>query len=283
MANAYATDTTADYAYGWSLLGEYSQKSQFNIFTSFADEGAWLGYLMFLRLDKKIAYTTARKTFSAIKAKARSIGVNICFSEMPILSLARKAWARETLPTRFKAVVTPENLFTLLSLPGDRNFVAVSVFLFYSLARQKEAFGLLWSQLIRPIPHQPVSFFLPNSKTDTFRRGATLSIPWSIWIRIAQILGVSPTAPPSLPTRIFPAVNRSNFSAWLKKHLHLTGHSFRRGGAQYYWDIGVAPAVIKRKGRWRSEAWRLYIVTDQRDISHIAALLPPIPDPQSIA
>jgi hypothetical protein len=282
MENAYASETSADYSYGWGLLAEFSRQSGFNIFRDGADQRAWIAYLLFLRLEKRIAYSTARKTFSAIRAKARTLGLDILFSDMPVLVLARKAWARETLPVRLKAIVTPENLSSLLAILGDDTFVALSVFLFYTLGRQKEAFNLLWSHMLRPVPGQAVSFFLPSSKTDAFRRGATLSLPWDIWCVIAKRLGVSPTNPPSSPSRMFPATSRRTFSAWLKKHLHLTGHSFRRGGAQFYWDLGVAPDVIKRKGRWRSEAWRLYIVTDQRDISEISKLLPPISDPQSI-
>lgn len=43
---------------------------------------------------------------------------------------------------------------------------------------------------------------------------------------------------------------------------HITGHSFRRGGATWYLKIGVPDSVIKEIGMWRSDAYLRYTEVD---------------------
>ena len=44
-----------------------------------------------------------------------------------------------------------------------------------------------------------------------------------------------------------------------------SGHSFRRGGATYCFNLGVSPELIKLLGDWKSDAYLLYDqTTDQR-------------------
>src|SRR6202165_2981387 len=40
------------------------------------------------------------------------------------------------------------------------------------------------------------------------------------------------------------------------------GHSFRRGGATSLARVGVADSVIKTIGRWKSQAYQLYVDID---------------------
>lgn len=51
---------------------------------------------------------------------------------------------------------------------------------------------------------------------------------------------------------------------WYIKHLRrfaplAAGHSLRAGGATFLASIGVDPHLIKRMGRWSSDAWEIYI------------------------
>lgn len=47
--------------------------------------------------------------------------------------------------------------------------------------------------------------------------------------------------------------------AWTEGGLErLSGHSFRIGGATEYLMQGVAPAIVKRIGRWESDAFMVY-------------------------
>jgi integrase len=43
-----------------------------------------------------------------------------------------------------------------------------------------------------------------------------------------------------------------------------SGHSFRRGGATYCFNLGVSPELIKLLGDWKSDAYLLYDQTTDR-------------------
>jgi hypothetical protein len=114
---------------------------------------------------------------------------------------------------------------------------------------------------------------LEASKTDPFRTGADIVISASTaldaLLSYATHLSLDSSSPAvplfHLPDRT--AVTRS----WLMKNvdrlLRLTGrnprqyssHSFRKGGATSLQSKGVEDSLIRRAGRWRSDAFYLYV------------------------
>ena len=64
----------------------------------------------------------------------------------------------------------------------------------------------------------------------------------------------------------------------------VSGHSFRRGGAQSLQEAGLAVPDIMRAGRWRSTAVQRYLATDPGAASKLATLFASTPEaPQSMA
>lgn len=65
---------------------------------------------------------------------------------------------------------------------------------------------------------------------------------------------------------VFPLLNYSNFRSMLKfsllrahVHVHLTSHSFRRGGASFLSSVGVPINQIKVRGGWKLDCVKKYI------------------------
>ena len=114
-----------------------------------------------------------------------------------LLHRAKKAWRNSTRPSPPKSGVSHQHLATILSSKIPKPQKALALWAFYALARLKELFSARWPDLSRPQTDQPVKLFLPNSKTDIFRRGAFLVIPWQIWTLIAELLSVDRLAPPT--------------------------------------------------------------------------------------
>jgi hypothetical protein len=49
-----------------------------------------------------------------------------------------------------------------------------------------------------------------------------------------------------------------------------TGHSMRRGGATSLALAGIAPSIIKQRGRWKSHTWERYVNIDDNHIRQAA-------------
>ena len=111
--------------------------------------------------------------------------------------------------------------------------------------------------------------FLKTSKTDPFSLGVTVRIGATNDLycpvnAMAQYL----TARPPLFGPLFMRHNglhltRSDINNLLKNSLpstpHVTTHSFRKGGATHYLRAGLPEHVIQFLGRWRSDAYKLYL------------------------
>ena len=61
------------------------------------------------------------------------------------------------------------------------------------------------------------------------------------------------------------ALTRSNFNAVIQRIFgpDYTSHSFRIGGATAAAEAGVAPNIIQKLGRWKSDCFRIYIRPSQ--------------------
>lgn len=113
---------------------------------------------------------------------------------------------------------------------------------------------------------------LTASKTDPFRAGVdiVLSAPTTLAALLAYAAHLLPTSNPTTPLFHHPdrtAVTRT----WLMKRveglLRQTGcdsrlyssHSFRKGGAVSLQAKGVGDSLVRRSGRWKSDAFNLYV------------------------
>lgn len=114
---------------------------------------------------------------------------------------------------------------------------------------------------------------LPASKTDPFRRGITLTVAASgddaCAVKALRHL-FTWEAPLDAPlfqlegssfTRTAVTNNLREILTSLGVKGHYSGHSFRRGAATSARDAGLSNEEIQLLGRWKSDSYRLYIVT----------------------
>ena len=113
---------------------------------------------------------------------------------------------------------------------------------------------------------------LTASKTDPFRAGVdiVLSAPTTLAALLAYGAHLPPTTTPTTP--LFHQADRIAVTrTWLMKRvqglLRHTGcdphqyssHSFRKGGAVSLQAKGVGDSLVRRSGRWKSDAFNLYV------------------------
>lgn len=114
---------------------------------------------------------------------------------------------------------------------------------------------------------------LAQSKTDPFRMGTDIIISSAEAIQILiNYLQLTSHEEISLQSPLFryrtgEAVNRQWFMREISTLIAASGfntsnyssHSFRKGGAVSLQQRGVADSIIKKMGRWRSDAYHLYL------------------------
>ena len=113
---------------------------------------------------------------------------------------------------------------------------------------------------------------LTASKMDPFRAGVdiVLSSPTTLHALLAYGTHLSPDCTPSTP--LFHHPDRTPTTrAWLMKRVdellrksgrdprQYSSHSFRKGGAVSLQSLGVEDSLIRRLGRWKSDAFNLYV------------------------
>lgn len=131
---------------------------------------------------------------------------------------------------------------------------------------------------------------LPASKTDPFRKGVTIYIssapnspstcPVSALLHLFTV-DPRPLNSPLFITSDHNPLTRSRFIARLHKALldaglqphGYSGHSFRRGAASAAAAAGFLDHEIQQLGRWRSDAYRLYIDTPKDRILNLSSRL----------
>ena len=124
--------------------------------------------------------------------------------------------------------------------------------------------------------HGHMNLNLPGSKTDAFRRGVNLTIARAsdeaCPIRsLTNLFSRYPDSPyaPLFFTSAAPFTRKLVVDTLHKSLMNLgiqgkySGHSFRRGAATSAHRAGLEDAMIQVLGRWRSDAYKLYI-----DIKH---------------
>ncbi|PPR00185.1 hypothetical protein CVT26_009053 [Gymnopilus dilepis] len=145
---------------------------------------------------------------------------------------------------------------------------------------------------------------IPASKTDPFRKGVSLLIsavpgastcPVTALKRLCTI-NPQPTDAPLFADPSGAPLSRNSFISLLKSRLTalgfdaslFAGHSFRHGAASAAAAVGYAEHEIQLLGRWRSDAYKLYIDVPRDRILglsahlHGAALPAQLPVPPSL-
>lgn len=113
---------------------------------------------------------------------------------------------------------------------------------------------------------------LTASKTDPFRAGVDIVLSAATTLRALLAYGTLLHSDLTSTTPLFHHPDRTAVSrAWLMKRvdglLRKTGrdprqfssHSFRKGGAVSLQSAGVEDSLIRRLGRWKSDAFNLYV------------------------
>ena len=275
MTHLHAPSTIAGYSSAWSALQAYLALPGSSgagvildewspLLSDAADNDIYFtGFLCYLHFDRRVKFDTARKYICGIRSVLGSHGVDVDFAALPTLRNFKKAWRREEaklcVVPPLKTSLSVRDMLRFSSDPSRDKHVRAAIRLgHFTLARISELIGLFWSDV--HVEGASVRIFLRSSKTDPFRRGSYLVLKTSDWLQILHILGLSAS---SLPTsgKIFPSLTRKSVAAVIGHT-----HSIRRGGAQALWDEGFSIEVIKRRGRWCSNAWMCYIDTSKRDL-----------------
>ena len=124
-----------------------------------------------------------------------------------------------------------------------------------------------------------IELSIPSSKTDPFRRGITLTIaagsdeacPLRSLTNLLTRFP-SPRGAPLFFTGPTPFTRELVVEAlrWTLRQCgiqgHYSGHSFRRGAATSARESGVSDDMIQILGRWKSDAYKLYIDTNKSTI-----------------
>lgn len=131
-----------------------------------------------------------------------------------------------------------------------------------------------WHLTRRSITFQDdhITLSLPSSKTDPFRRGVTLTIAEvdDSACAVASLRHLYKYFPESSSAPLFTtstgSFTRDYVTSRLRSGLaqlgytgNYSGHSFRRGAATSAREAGLTDAEIQLLGRWKSDAYLLYI------------------------
>ena len=153
-------------------------------------------------------------------------------------------------------------------------FLRVGEFTYTARDLHQEDFGewFLTRRSVRLYENR-LDLTLPASKMDLFRRGITLTVAASgdnaCAVRALRRLfrwEASPGDPlfglPEAPfTRQLVTEQLRQSLASLGVEGHYSGHSFRRGAATSAHEAGLSVDETQLLGRWKSDSYRLYIVT----------------------
>ena len=129
-----------------------------------------------------------------------------------------------------------------------------------------------------------VTFTLKSSKTDANHAGVKIMVAANPDITICPVTAMRilfRDDPQHLDSPLFSLDGQPFTRVKLQEGLQnrllslginpqgLSGHSFRKGAAQYAADCGLAENEIQLLGRWSSEAFRLYFKRDARQLYNL--------------
>ena len=141
-------------------------------------------------------------------------------------------------------------------------------------------------------PLRHIELRVPASKTDPFRRGATITIGASGGLccpvsNLSQYLDATRGRPVNTPLFAYSSglpltrpvftqqIQRALLEAGVPDSHHYMSHSFRIGAATAAAEAGIPAWLIKTMGRWSSEAYLVYIRTPLATRLSVAERLTP--------
>lgn len=162
----------------------------------------------------------------------------------------------------------------------DKRDWCLFLFAFWGLLRKSELLELCWDNI--SALDGGISIFIASSKTDKDKKGMRTTLakrgdslcPVRAFIDYASLVPVqmrSPHAFFALSTKkknfSHSRLASSSFVGRVKHWIQMigldpvnySGHSFRRGGATAMARAGISPEIIQIQGRWRSDAYKLYL------------------------
>lgn len=251
-------------------------------------------------ISHRLSYASARQHLYAIRALHIDLGLSNPLLNTPRLDKLMKGLRREHGDSRrVKYPVTTAVLRTLkpllvLSHSFDRMLWAAMRLATCGLLRTGEIApdstasrrlltraDLTVEHLRQPSSMRVVRLRLRESKTDQFRRSTSVTVSDQETVSaIASYLHYCRRAPPDSPLFMLPDGSPLTRSILLASTRDLlakarinvaayAGISFRRGGATSLARSGAPTAVIQAMGRWKSNAYKLYIASN--DSASIAA------------
>ena len=149
--------------------------------------------------------------------------------------------------------------------------------------------GLLFSDVSVDSQDSPttVALRLRRSKTDQVGKGVHIYLgstgddlcPVAALLAYIAIRGGSPgplfchpNGKPLTRTQVIAATRQALVTLGLDSQLY-AGHSFRTGAATTAAECGLEDSLIKALGRWKSEAFHLYIKTPRDKLAQIPRIL----------
>ena len=242
------------------------------------NEQAWLSFCSWLLQKKNLKAATISSYLNGLRIFYMPQKIHPMFHNMAVLKLWTKGLRRrqKSTPSR-KARVTEAHLLAAQQYcktrPAEEANLLLLLFGTRGLCRLGElttASSPRCEAITYDTDTATVKIKLPQSKTDVFRRGATVSATSPAIVRLIKRItkGRTPSA------YIFSAdgrkpIQRVSWIRWMRKACGLSaayaGHSMRRGGAQMYVDGGMDMETLKRKGRWASDCYLVYICTKKID------------------
>jgi hypothetical protein len=228
-----------------------------------------------MRGGRGVTFDTAKAYLGGVSSVIAAVtGTRPALARMPLLAMAKKAWRRVSQPQKKKRGLTHDQLLSIIrrgkkGKKQDREGAAVTALGFHGLLRLAEIFedGIAWENVT--VGDEEVDLWLPGSKSDVFREGSKCTITRPVWDLIISLLGVDPA---TATGKIF-HMKRADYLKWLSASLDddQWGHSLRRGGAQWLFELGVPVPVIKRRGRWASDCVYRYLHCEAGDARVIAS------------
>ncbi|KIJ41763.1 hypothetical protein M422DRAFT_255073 [Sphaerobolus stellatus SS14] len=130
---------------------------------------------------------------------------------------------------------------------------------------------------------------IPSSKTDPFRKGVSIVVtaaPGTSTCPVAALRYLFEALPADVNSPLFvgedgQALTRTSFIACVKSAIarlgldtsKYSGHSFGRGAATTAGAVGYSDYEIQQLGRWRSDAYRLYIDVPRERVLQVSNCL----------
>lgn len=270
----------------------------------------WVAFIAWLADHRNIRMTTGRHYLFGIQSLLVEAGHHVPILRFKLVRRALKAWGKREGPTttHSKLPVTVAVLRASVSSFSkrhheDRVIWAMATLGVYGLLRC----GEMTVDSFEPSRYPRFSdwslhehgtvgrFRLPTSKSDVLHQGTYIYVGVNAsetcpvtamrsMILLAPFMWT--TASPLFSFNGIHPVTRSAFLKKVRNHFNATlpsstvsGHSFRRGGAQSLYDAGVPLETIRDIGRWKSDlVMRRYYgfsVEKLRSISASAATAAP--------